>query len=219
MADTLLVAIAKVQRYFPDATSEIITDLLNDIHSELNEQYALRVTEEGFTALTTTDREYSLSEEVLAVWSAVYHSSATASHRLTETSIDELDEESGNWRALASGTPRRFYLSTNTTGAVLGLHPRPDTASSSGYPKVVLHVSKRDSLGSGESLPASLRSSRVYVVGACWLYAEQMYPDRAPMFEAAYLREKGKLGVYMMRRQRRNHPTIMPRWIQRSRRI
>jgi hypothetical protein len=219
VAENVTDAIIKVQRYFPDVTQTIAFQLLGDIHSELNEEFALRVTTEELAAFSPGTREYPLSEDVLAVWSAIYHESADASHRLAETSIDELDTDHGYWRNGAKGTPRRYYLTTSETGAMVGFDPHPDTMTVDGYPKVTLHVSKRAPLILGGILPPNLRSSRIYVVGAAWLYAEQMYPDRAPAFEAAYRREKGKLATYMMRRQRRSRPTIMPRWLQRARKV
>src|SRR5687768_9494912 len=118
MAETVATATTKLKRFFPDVTDAIALDLFNDIHSELSEQFALRVTTQELAALAAGTREYSLPENVLAVWSGVYHSSSSASHRLAETSVDELDLEHGNWRSRANGTPRRFYLSADLDGAV-----------------------------------------------------------------------------------------------------
>lgn len=214
MAETYQNVVADARIALPGIpiyTDAVTLRLTNKIHKELVEEFRLVVTTADLT-LTTTDREYDLNEGHVAIWSAEYRTSATAKpFPVYETSVDELDTDDAGWRDGRSGRPELYYQYAKSTGAaVVGFDRLPPTASSGGYPTVRLYVSLYTALASGDSIPATVRTSNVYVFGLCSEWARLRDPEKFEYFNAEFEKEKNKLAVYADRRQRRNHSRQIP---------
>jgi hypothetical protein len=213
MAETWQNAVADAKigcPAFPIYTDAVALRFGNRVHKELVEEFRLMTTTADLT-LTTTDREYALDETHVAIWAADYLTTATATpYPLSETSVDELDTEDPGWRdPNISGIPELFYQYQNSTGgAVVGFDRLPSTASTAGYPTVRIYVSLYTALVSGSSLPAVIRTSKVYSLGLCAAWSELRDPEKFPYWNERYKAAKDELGVYVSRRQRRNEPVV-----------
>lgn len=210
MAATVSQAIQRLRRHMEEADPTTILDYLNEVHSDLCQLLPIVVDTVDLT-LVADQREYTLAETVVRVWSAEYFTSAQDRRALLATDKTELDLREPNWRRWASSIPRRFYVDRNTTDLVVGLHPGPLTATSGGYPKVTLHVTTEGTLTTGSSLPKAIASMDVYVFGAMARFETD--PKKAALYEARYQRalaaEISKLHGFNAQK----NPTIIPSWL------
>ena len=199
MAVTVATCISEVLREFPDASvagtgsyASIAEEMIAKADKVLAFELPLRLTTEDIS-LTAGTGEYATADELIArVWTARYISSASTgdSKRLIQTDITKLDLDFGDWRGQDNGEPDYFYVGASSAGAMrIGLYPFPDTATSGTYPLLRLNISKSADLVSGNSLPAMIQTSDLYVDCACWLYADRFLGmDKAEFYEARYLR-------------------------------
>jgi hypothetical protein len=213
MAETVANAIADTRRIYPDfpADSTLQVRFANIIHRNLVEEFRLATTTADLT-LDGIAREFTLNEDHVAVWSADYLTSATATPiPLEPISYDELDVNSPGWRNSIERIPAAFYEWQGATGAaVIGFDSIPPTATSGSYPTVRMIVSVYTALTSGGNLPAVIRDNTPYVMGMAYQWALKRHSDDVPLRRALYEDAKNELGAYRMRRQRRNPPTLAP---------
>lgn len=203
MAVTVATCITEVLREIPAAsvagTGSYATqaeEFIAKADKILAFELPLRLTTEDIN-LTSGTGEYATADELIArVWTARYVKSASTgdSKRLIHTDITKLDLEFDDWRGSDNGEPDYFYIGSSSAGAMrVGVFPFPDTTTSGGYPILRLNISKSADLVTGNSLPAIIQTSDLYVDCACWLYADRFYDkEKAAKFELRYMRRLDK---------------------------
>ena len=115
-----------------------------------------------YSSLVSGTRQYATGDTYLRVWSVRYVRSATAgdSKMLKPISVDELDNDFGDWRAGSAGEPSYWYW----RGGEIGLHNKPDTTTSGGYPNLSMEVSTYEAITGATVLPAHVPNFD------CWVY-------------------------------------------------
>lgn len=199
MAITVDTCEAEVRRELPASAvagtgsyTSIAFEMVAKADKVLSFQLPLRMTTEDLSLVVGTG-EYATSDELIArVWTARYIKSASTgdSKRLIQTDPTKLDLEFDDWRGADNGEPDYFYVGASSAGAMrIGLWPFPDTATSGTYPLVRLNISKSAALVTGNSLPAIIQDSELYVDCACWLYAKRfLSKEKEIAYEARYIR-------------------------------
>jgi len=139
--------------------------------------------------ITNGVRKWAVSGNVRRIWDARYFTSATVSTGLTKTNKHKLDREYPGWRTASSGTPAYWF----EDGGFIGLYPKPNTAPTAGYPKVILYTFERQALVAGSSLPAQVSSPDAWLYGTLYRYAEMRDPERAEEFFVKYKRARKEL--------------------------
>jgi len=169
---TVEQAFTRVKRIFPEADQTSILDYLNEVHNELVTTLPIVVDTEDLT-LVVSQQEYTLDADIVRVWSAYLHKSTTDIRPLTAKDVSEMNIREPLWRRKNASDPTGFYVWRNTTEQVVGLDPKPISATSGTYPFVRLHVTRTATLTRSSDLPKAIMSTDVYVFGACARYANE----------------------------------------------
>jgi len=195
MADTIQTVISAVQRRLPDLQSSWALTLADYVHREIMTYIpGLIMTNESspvLVSLTSGTKEYSISEWVMQIDYATYLTGAGAGTKLLETSVELLNKMDPAWRTEPTGVPVQFYVSSDGTGANLGLHPTPATTTSGGYPIVQLFGSQRAStaLTNSSTVPPTCLNSLLYIEGISYYAAIEIRPQMAAAFKATYMEQ------------------------------
>lgn len=185
-----------------DTSGSLALRLLQEAHNDLLRQIRLYPTETVDLTLVADTQEYTLDSTVLRAWAATYYYASASPQGLIETSYDQLDYENKLWRDAASGVPTRWY----DVGSVVGLYPKPATATSGGYPKVTLYVSKEKTLSTGTTMPAMVPNYDAWIAAACAKWAMRNDQNQLVKWKQIARIEQESLAAYIMGRQARNHP-------------
>lgn len=170
---------------FPDETDTRALSDLQSVWDQLCIRYKLIWSRED-VSLTAGTKEYALPASSVRVYSAIYQTAATTGTVLEATHTDYLDKYDERWRLQSSGTPRKFYV--DIANGVVGFHPTPDTTTST-YPKVVVDVSKTQSLLVGTTLGGNLPSYQVCVEGLKARMALRTEDSRYQVFSQMFRQE------------------------------
>lgn len=208
--------LARIQRSKRDCSDGVALGFVNDVHGELLSRYSLRddVLE---VSLTAGVQEYGLDETAVMVEVASYVLDSNRSVPLGTLDPGEMDALEPGWRVRAAGTPARFWIGADLSGATIGLYPKPDAATSSGYPLVRLNVRRRQILTSLDSIPNGLLNGDAYVYGALRRFCEERHQDELPVWMDRERDAFLKLETYMSQRQQQQGARILPAFL-RSRR-
>lgn len=198
MAEAVSKIVADVRGTYPNASPDLVLDLVNSIHQELCSTVAID-TSTIDVSLTAGQREYPIGANVSWIRAARYMESADAWHALRPASAEELDSASPGWRwAQPSGPPTMIYVD----GGNIGLHPVPPTTTSGGYPKVEIVAATHSVLTHQSFLPEGIHTRLPWVHGARMLYALMHDKQNAPVFEALYQRSVEQLRTLLGGRNR-----------------
>ena len=186
MALTVASAITRMRRKFTDISSATALEYLNLVHREILHLIPLSVVTEAIS-LTAGTYSYAINENDARVWAADYFlESGGDPYRLQGTSYEELNKTQTLWRTLQS-QPTRYAIFRNADDLVLLLNPVPDTTTSGGYPIVNMYVTRITDLTDVGDLPVALRNTDVYVFGALYRWAIDMYDQKlVPMLKNLY---------------------------------
>ena len=148
MPDTVNSIISKVQERFADAQSANVIDSINRVHRDVvGVMPELARHTQDITALIAGTASYYLPADTLEVATVLYLTDAATAVKLVRTSEDKLIEEQPTWEVDGADTPTQFYVQgNNTTSAVsslsIYLYPKPDTSTSSGYPRLRCYITE-----------------------------------------------------------------------------
>jgi hypothetical protein len=194
MATTFTVFESRFRQTYNGIAQADLLALLQEIHDEISSRCQLY--DEGTEDVTWTAadvsngvRRWALSANVRRVWDAYYFTSATESFQLKRTNKHKLDKENEGWRQADAGTPSQWY----EDGGYVGLHAKPDTAPTAGYPKVVLYTFERQTLTTGSSLPGQVASVDAWLYGCLFKYADSRDKANSEFYEQKYLRARREL--------------------------
>ena len=177
----------KVQRRFPDFVDATADEYINLVHQDVLWQLPLITATEDLT-LVADQQEYAYSEVCIGLIAAEYLTSATDRRPLEPVDIEYLNQEERGWRRLGSGTPSRYYHWRSATANVIGLLPKPATATGATYPTVRLHQTRIETIATGDSLPKGLLTPDAYVYGALYRFAldNRANDSEIAMFKGLY---------------------------------
>lgn len=168
MAVTVATQTARLQRIFPEITSAVASEYLGYAHRELCFDMPLYMTDEDIT-LDGSSQSFAINEDDLRVWSATYHYSATRSKPLRAMTKRKMDLTMSGWRNTPEQVPTMYAVVDDAGTKKVLLYPSPSVATSGGYPKVTLSVSRYVALST--NLPSGLVAPDVYALFAAYKYA------------------------------------------------
>ena len=179
MPDIVNSIVGKLQERFADATSTTLLDYINRVHREVVgvipeiARHTLDI-----TTLAAGTAHYDLPADTIEVAQALYLSDANTAAKLVRTSEDKLIAEQPTWEFDSEDTPAQFYVQGNNTPSAVSslsiyLYPKPDTSTSSGYPRLRCYITEYKSLTGTDSLPEGLASYDVYLEGASYYMSER----------------------------------------------
>ncbi len=185
--------------------------MVNKTQVALCEEFALYTNIVDFT-LVAGQREYVIPETYKTLFSANYIQASSAQPiYLTESSVDELDNENPGWRTTFTGVPFRWYEWSNSNGnPVVGFDPIPSTSSSAGYPTIRLVVGLYVPLTATDSLPQTIRGSSVYREGLCYQWAKHRNKPDLAIRKSLWEEARDELGIFLARKERRLSPRQSP---------
>jgi cell wall assembly regulator SMI1 len=198
--------LARVKEIFPDFDTADTASLrwLQEAHNHILHAVRLKPTTSTTITLVADQQEYTLSDDVLRVWAATYYESAGSYSPLRETSYDELDLTDKTWRDQASSQPNAYY----DLATVIGLYPKPATATSGGYPKVTIYVSSKETLAGSTTMPSNVPDHDAWIHYVATKFTERFYPEQQQYFAALAKGSLEKLATYILGRQVRNKPRV-----------
>lgn len=182
MAETVANAIIEVQRHF-NMSDAVALEYLNKADRYITLNIPLRWDTEEVILVAGTAEVALSTENIIKCWQARYRQSSTSSYTLTPTDVTKLDMQDGDWRALPNDEPSEFTIKGSSTGAasiLLTNTPATSTspATTAGFPRVTIYVTKAAVLTTNDSLPAMLGSSDIYTFRAAWRYACEFAKDQ-----------------------------------------
>lgn len=193
MAITVQSIVDQARIRFKDLTEAQAVIFLNEIYKDAIYDLRVLVTQEN-VSLVAAQREYTLSERIVRVWTASYVTASGYNNgmQLNPTSSRALDANKPEWRYMNPGQPQDAYVTVNSSGQkVLGLDPMPSTSTSGTYPRIELMVSKEPAsdLTISDSLPEVIRDRSPWVWGIIAKYSQIRYPEQYENNYQTYLRE------------------------------
>ncbi len=169
---------------FPEITSTTALEYLQYANRELCFDMPLYTLEEDIT-LDGASNIFTLNSDDLRVWSAHYVTSATNSKPLDANTLRGMELDYSNYRNTPESVPFMYCVYKESDVLKLKLYPQPATATSSGYPKVTLRVSRHVDLTELGNIPSGLVAPDVYVLKAGLMYAtDHGHVDRVKLYEA-----------------------------------
>lgn len=166
---------------FPEMTSAVATEYMGYAHRELCFDMPIYTVDEDIT-LDGTNYLFSLNQDDLRVWSGTYWYSSTSSKPLMALTRRGLELKMSGWRNTPENVPSVYCVYTDSGTLKVHLYPTPTTATSSGYPKVTLRVSRYSALST--NIPDSVLIPGVYVLKAAHMYClDHGLFDRAKLIE------------------------------------
>lgn len=184
--------------------------ILNRVHRELLNMLPL-VTSLQTLTLDGTSREYSISENYVAIWTAEYLFTATSQPQILDpTSVEQLNADQPGWRTTFPGVPFRWYSFQGSSGPILGFDPIPPTATVAGYPTVRYQVSEYVALTAAGTIPSTVDTADVYVMGLAAYWGKYTKKDNWQETWAMYEDAKQRLDGFLTMKQKNNPPTINP---------
>lgn len=190
----------------PDAE---IMYYLQEVHTDIITSIRLNV-EDVTISLTDGTKGYAIDDDILKIWSAKYYRSAADAYGLKATHLDELNSDNPHWVITPDMEPRSFYIEQG----FIYFHPTPPTTTASGYPKVVLTVT-RDvtlTLSPGDELPGYVRSGGAWIEATKQAIASSKQDwDAYAVFKANAEKELVNLKNMVVGRNVEFNPSIRPR--------
>lgn len=155
------------------------------------------------------------NSETIARIDTAHYLPVSGSYRdLVVTSVNELDTRDPNWRYHSSGSPSHIYATTDGTGnVVIGLYPKPDTASTpadgSGFPRVDLRARvKYGSTFTGSTvIPKAITDFDVLKHGVLYRIYQRENNGDAGLHRDNYIAARGRLYRELQMRFNANKPT------------
>lgn len=166
---------------FPPLTDSNALLLANLTQADIVRSVALYPETTFNISLVSGQQEYTLDPSIIHVTSAIWrwNNQVTAQIALIPTSIDQLDYEYPNWRAMSPATTYKYY----ERGGMLGLVPPPSQTTAAGYPIVILYTQTEQPFASTSStLPAQVPTTDPWVWGMCARWAAMQRRDDAAGF-------------------------------------
>lgn len=201
----------RARKGFEDLTKEDFTNHINRVHKDILIRMPVRVNTEDIS-LTSGTKEYALDSDIVKVWEAYRYDTSSTGEALTATSVHDLHLDTPHFRFDANGKPKMFYVwNSVTTGDVIGFHPTPDTTTSSGYPKITLHVTRENTLDMTTTLPTGVKDHQIYIEGVCYYAAMDVMPEKAQFWFNAYQMEMDKNRRFYQNRNPDHSPSVAPR--------
>ncbi len=205
-----------VRGTYNDCPSEVTDQglrLANRIHREIVADFKV-ATIVDYVIFDGVTRDYPLNENYLAVWECdLLLSANSAPLPLTETSVDQLNQESPGWKFPQASQPTSWYLES-ANGPVLGtdwIEATPtNPANTSGFPILRYTASNYVPLTAGSSIPTTLRSPEVYIAGIVARWGRMRGKDGWEQKEGIYQDEKRELEKYLITKQKYNEPRVRP---------
>lgn len=197
----------------PEADRQYLLDVLNGVHEEI----CLTTPATKSTVTITVGGgvgEYALQTDVAWVRHCTYYASATSyGDALTGVSVADKDKLEPQWRQVAAGVPRQFYIDSG----FIGLHPKPAVTAVNSYPQIRLEGVTVSTLAVGDSIPDAIPSVLAYRYGTVALAAAQLAPADSErgaqliqLYSGLYERAKKNLTLVMARRNRPHVPKAFP---------
>lgn len=178
--------------------------LLQPVHNALCRQVRVRPDESVSLLITAGVSEYAVPD-ALRIWDVCYMKDASSSVPLRPRSVDELDYGTyGAWRREAGSSPVWY----DERAGNLVLYPAPSVTSSGGYPKVVVTVSKSQTLEMATALPDAVCDHEAWLYGLCRRYAAMKSPDKVQMFVALEKDSLQRLKSYSQGKAIRQKPNV-----------
>jgi hypothetical protein len=166
--------IDKIRKRWPDYTEAEILEELASAFTEMLKD--VRLVHETLTlaSIVSGTSPYAIAG-VIKIWTARWEPSSDSSGwiPLLATSIKVLERDTPDFRVPPSqsgSTPTHYYIDTPITGTgakSLGLWPIPTVASSSGYPRVRLEVTKPWTVSKTGYWPETLDTDSALVAAVC----------------------------------------------------
>jgi hypothetical protein len=166
---------------FPLDTDPNALLLANLAQSDIVRAVALYPNTTWNITLVAGQQEYALDPSIIHITSAIWqwNNGVTSQVTLIPTSIDQLDYEYPNWRAMSPATTYKYY----EYGGMLGLVPPPSQSTSGGYPTVILNTQVEQPFASTAStLPSQVPTTDPWVWGMCARWAAMQRRDDAAGF-------------------------------------
>ena len=199
--------LSEVKSHFESFDENFALSRLQATHNDILRNIRVRPDETAeMTSMVAGTSEYDTPTGVLRIWEAAWYDSATDHRPLTPRSVDELDDQTkGVWRRADSGDPMYY----DERGAKIIFYPAPDTATSAGYPKAVLYVSKTQTLTMATSLP-DVPDWDAWLYWTCERYAASKAPQMVQMFHVLRVDATSRLQAYSQGKIARVKPRIQP---------
>lgn len=175
---------------FNDMETADALEYAQDVHNELMRMWPFNKTTKDLTLVAGT-REYALDDNTLRVWSADYIiAEGTQPMGIRGVNIGRLDELRPGWRNdRIRGVPGEFYLDVGEDSedpSIIGFDPCPSISTSGSYPLVRLYVTKRETIVSGDDLPAALSSEMLYIAGIRYRFCMDQRPKDVAAWRQIY---------------------------------
>lgn len=208
MAVTVSNLYTQINDEFPQVADAEKLRRIQRAHSRILSLVPVKAAVTTNTSLVADTKEYSLSDAYLRIWSVRYLRSSTQgdSKQLIETSVDELDKTIPDWRGAPSGEPKYWYI----RGSKMGLHPTPDTSSSSSYPQLSFEYTTDETLTGSSELPDNCRTHEAWLYDVCAAIAMSRGDQRYPWFEERRDRAMKELTRMFHGRTARLQPQVVP---------
>jgi len=189
--------------------------LLNDVHRDILARVHLQSDIEEVTALTTSTRLYDLATTVSRVWWCRYQRSSAVDDYavLQPISLETLETENQRYLMQSDAEPRVWYTAHGSGGRLqVGVDPAPATASTGSpeYPRLILRVTRAESLSSSTVLPAGVPTLRAWWKGLIAFWDELNNPDVFDHSNAEYEAEIQKLMNWRQEVNAKVRPKVHP---------
>lgn len=220
---TAAQAVDRAQVKRPELTDADGLLLIDDANKEILSRVHLISDLENITTMSASVRTYDFDPSVVRVWSARLQNSATTSDYTTLAPInfDQIETENPNFLKQDDTTPRFWYINHSSDGTLqIAVDPAPSTASASGYPRIIVRVTRANTLSSGTLLPIGIPNHRAWWLGVVAYWDELNNPSNYPQSRSEFDQAISELMVWRQGVNAKVRPKVQP-WqtSQRVRRI
>jgi hypothetical protein len=173
-------------------------NLFNEVHNDILTRCGIQTDTETITLVAGT-KEYALMTTARFASTVMYVRSANAGDvvKLLSRSQEEFENELPAYRYEDRGEPNSYYINHGNDGTVsIGFDPTPDTATTGGYPSVVLRVGRGAVLTAVGVLPLGVARHSAWVAGLQAFWAKRRNLPEANQKMAEYEEEVSKLQVW-----------------------
>lgn len=200
-------AIAQVQLSFQNATTDVVFQLLRQVHAELCSEFPIERTD-WTIPLVSGVREYAIPENVVWIRAAYYQTGEHAGYVLRAATVGALDSRQPSWRFdRSTGFPTTFYVD----GGHIGFLPTPSESTQGQYPVVKAAATVHTPLDLEGDLPTNVGVYDVYIDGACYRLARQVAKDQIAVWKSLYEEDMRNLERRLGSRNRRAKDVAYPK--------
>lgn len=153
----------------------IAVDIFNDVHNDILARCGIQTDTETISLVAGT-QEYALAVTARFATTVQYvRSSADGDgYKIDSKSQEELEAQRPGYKYETDDEPDTYYINHGSDGTVnIGFVPAPATATSGGYPKVVLRVGRGAILTAAGNLPLGVKNHDAWVKGIQCFWAER----------------------------------------------